>query len=88
MEPISGLSYEQLFGALRQLDFEVRFFNDAVIARHPDGALIVLPLVDPNEEVMRWHYQTTRGTIENFDLLDGKDFDLLLARQVMTKVAA
>ena len=88
MEPMSGLIYEQLFDALRSLGFDVRFLSEATVARHPDGALIVFPLVDPNEEVMRWHYLTTRGTVENFDLLDGKDFDLLLARQVMTKVAA
>jgi hypothetical protein len=88
MEPINGLTYGDLLAALRSVGFIISFLPQATAARHPEGALIALPVVIETDEVLRWHYLTSRGTVENFGILDGKDFDLLIARQTMAKVAA
>jgi hypothetical protein len=78
MTPIKGLTYGTIEDALTRLGFTVHVDNRARIYRHPGGALIALPPVGLNDDVLRHHLFSASTTVDNFGLMDRYDFEFLL----------
>jgi hypothetical protein len=85
---IHQISYQNLWEALRQMGFEERGDERGRTFKHGSGAFLSFPNLSEGQPVRAYHFAAARAQVEGFDILNGKDFDLLLARLVSTKVAA
>ena len=90
METIEGLTYATLEEALLTLGFTLSSDEHARVYLHAGGALIALPPVNIDDNIRRNHLFSATATVNDFGLMDRRDFDFLLLRLApsVQKVAA
>jgi hypothetical protein len=77
---VKEVNYGLLSRALKQQGFTETITDTGRTFRHASGALLPYPLLPDSEPVRAYHLAAARLTVNDYGILDARDFDLLLLR--------
>ena len=79
-----GLTYQHLAQILRREGFLETVDARGRTFEHPTGARLPLPLLRDTEPLRNYHLAAARGILNDYGILSGEAFDLLMTRLSQT----